>query len=151
MIVNWLSASCQMLLPHSYKCWKSWSTVHLLVLQTHNEIMCVCVHYIANKQVETQVQDTGKQLDKRVDCAAVVNWSGKPSGPGWEVSKEKEGEGQKEREPQATISLHLVQNTQETDHSYFWILTLPIGTLPHLCRSLHGLVPTYFVSDLPHH
>lgn len=36
---------------------------------------------MANKQVETQVQrHTGKQVDNRGDCAAVLKCSGKPSG-----------------------------------------------------------------------
>lgn len=56
------------------------------------------VFYMANKQVETGVQrHTGKQLDNGVDCAAVVKWSGKPSGLVGRSSQERQREKDKKR------------------------------------------------------
>lgn len=58
----------------------------------------VGVNFMANKQVEIQVQrNTGKQLDNGLDCAAVVKWSGKPSGLTGGSSQARQTERNKKR------------------------------------------------------
>lgn len=54
--------------------------------------------YMANKQVETRVQrHTGKQVDNRGDCAAVLKCSGKPSGLVGRSSQERQKEPKTKR------------------------------------------------------
>lgn len=57
------------------------------------------IPFMDNKQAEPRVQrHTGKQVDNGVDCAAVVKWSGKPSGLVERSSQGRQRESQTEGE-----------------------------------------------------
>lgn len=55
------------------------------------------IPFMANKQAETRwvQRHTEKQLDNGVDCAAVVKWSGKLSGPVGRSSQERWRDGKR--------------------------------------------------------